>query len=156
MTIRPAREEDYARIGELGELLVRTHHDWNASRFLPVERMPGSVYTARVREELARGHGTVLVAEIDGQIAGYVFAGVEPESWKEIRPEAGYVHDLVVDEGHRRGGIGTALLNAAVEWFRARGIGRVMLWTAPQNERAQRLFKRAGFQATMLEMMLDG
>ena len=155
MTIRPAAADDWRRIGELSELLVRAHHAYDPSRFIPVDLLHAEVYTSRVRDEIARGTMTVRVADIDGTIVGFVFAGIEPENWKELRHEAGYVHDLVVDEADRRAGVGAALVASAIEWFDARGVARIMLWTAPQNVHAQRLFHRAGFRPTMIEMTLD-
>jgi ribosomal protein S18 acetylase RimI-like enzyme len=152
MTTRPVAENDWPRIGELGELLVRTHHAFNPSRFIHPDRLPGDLYTSRVQAEVARGHAVVHVAEMDGRIVGYVFAGLEPESWKELRHEAGYIHDIVVDQDYRNRRIGDALVAAAVDWFEARGVVRIMLWTAPQNVDAQRLFHRIGFRATMIEM----
>jgi len=154
MTIRPATAQDWPRISALSELLVHAHHTYDASRFIPVDALPGDVYAARVLEEIAGGRGTVLVADVDGSVVGYVFAGIEAESWKELRHQAGFVHDLVVEEGARRGGVGAALLERAVEWFTVRGVTRVMLWTAPQNVQAQRLFRRIGFRETMIEMTL--
>ena len=155
MTIRPATAEDWSRIGELSELLVGAHHGYDASRFIPVSMLPAGLYASRVRDEIAPGRGAVLVAEIGGRVVGYVFAGIEPDSWKELRREAGYVHDLVVDEAHRHAGIGSALLASAIEWFDTHRVTRIMLWTAPQNVRAQRLFRGAGFRQTMIEMTLD-
>lgn len=155
MTIRPVTASDWPRIGELSELLVRAHHGYDASRFMPVNMLPADVYTSRVRAEIERGQMIVRVADIDGGVVGYVFAGIEPESWKELRHEAGYIHDLVVDDTHRRSGIGGALLASAVEWFDTRQVTRIMLWTAPQNMQAQSLFRRTGFRQTMIEMTLD-
>jgi GNAT superfamily N-acetyltransferase len=146
---------DWTRVGELAESLVHAHCAFDAFRFLDPGSLPASLYTSRVQAEIARGHATLLVAESDGEIVGYVFAGIEPESWKELRHEAGFVHDLVVSEHHRVGGIGSALLASALEWFEARGIQRIMLWTAQENAGAQRLFGRVGFRPTMIEMTLD-
>jgi ribosomal protein S18 acetylase RimI-like enzyme len=154
MTIRPATTNDWSHIGRLSELLVRAHHAYDASRFIHPDVLPGDVYTARVRSEVDQGQMMLRVAETDGKIVGFVLAGIEPESWKELRHEAGYVHDIVVDEAHRHAGIGGALFAAALDWFEARGTSRVMLWTAPQNFEAQRLFRRVGFRPTMIEMTL--
>jgi ribosomal protein S18 acetylase RimI-like enzyme len=139
----------------LSEGLVSAHHELDPSRFISVDMLRGDDYTARVRSEIESGHVTVRVADVDSRIVGYVFAGIEPASWKELRREAGYIHDLVVDETHRRAGIGSALIASALEWFDARGVTRIMLWTAPQNTDAQRLFRRVGFRQTMIEMTLD-
>ena len=69
-----------------------------------------------------------------------------------LRGPAGVVYDLVVDPAHRRQGIGRMLLDATLEILKARGAPRVVLSTAEQNTAAQRLFDRAGFRPTMIEM----
>jgi ribosomal protein S18 acetylase RimI-like enzyme len=94
----------------------------------------------------------VFVAERDGAVVGYIYAGIEPQSWKELRERAGFIHDVVVAEGGRRSGVAAALIETAVDWLRTRGVPRVMLWTATQNEAAQQLFRRLGFRQTMIEM----
>jgi GNAT superfamily N-acetyltransferase len=103
---------------------------------------------AQLRDEQV----VILVAECGEGVVGYTYAGVGPQSWKELRDECGFVHDLVVEERMRGQGIATALLEAAIEWFRARGIPRVVLCTADRNEAAQRLFASRGFRRTMIEM----
>jgi GNAT superfamily N-acetyltransferase len=155
MTIHPAAGADWTGVGRLADLLVRTHHDFDKSRFVAPGFLPQDAYTARLRDETSRGHAIVLVAHIDDAVVGYVFAGVEPENWKELRHEAGYIHDLVVAPEQRRSGIGAALVEGAIGWFRARGIARVMLWTAWANVDAQQLFRRVGFRPTMIEMTLE-
>ena len=97
----------------------------------------------------------MFVAERQRRIVGYVYGAIEPLSWKDLRDECGFIHDLVVSEAARGGGIGEALLDAAVEWLREQGMPRVVLGTAAQNERAQRLFERHGFRPTMVEMTLE-
>ena len=64
---------------------------------------------------------------------GYVYAGLEPQSWKELREAAGFVHDVVVTDDARRAGVATALMDAALAWLKSRGAPRVMLWTAEPN-----------------------
>jgi len=97
----------------------------------------------------------VFVADQDGRVVGYVYAGLEPLSWKELRGPAGFIHDIVVEDQARGAGVARELIGAAVQWLRQRGAPRVMLWTAAQNERAQRLFDAAGFRKTMIEMTLE-
>ena len=63
-----------------------------------------------------------------------------------------FVHDIIVDEQCRGCGIADALLDAAFDWMRERGVARAMLWTASVNETARRLFERRGFRSTMVEM----
>jgi ribosomal protein S18 acetylase RimI-like enzyme len=155
MTIRPAAAADWPRVGELAGLLVRMHHQFDPSRFVHPRTLGADAYIAHLHEELGRGGSMVHVAEDGGQIVGYVFAGIEPESWKELRQRAGYIHDLVVDEAHRRLGVGRALVASALDWFAARGVRQTLLWSGHANAAAQRLFLSLGFRPTMIEMTRD-
>jgi len=83
---------------------------------------------------------------------GYVYAGLEPQSWQELRDPAGFIHDVVVEPAARGQGLATRLVEAAAAWLEEHGAPRVMLWTAEKNPTAQRLFERAGFRRTMIEM----
>jgi GNAT superfamily N-acetyltransferase len=152
MLIRPATAEDLTSLGRLGALLMRAHHDFDRERFLSPGTNPEIGYAQFLGGRLADSNGVVLVAELEGRVVGYVYAGIEPLSWKELRDECGYVHDLIVDPEHRGHQAGARLLEAAIAWLRGKGMPRVVLWTAEQNTGAQRLFARSQFRRTMIEM----
>ena len=64
----------------------------------------------------------VLVAEREGEVVGYAYAGMEGNDYMALRGPAGVLYDLVVDPAHRRQRVGTALLDAALDALsRARG-----------------------------------
>ena len=151
-TIRRAIESDAAALGRLGGLLLRTHYEFDRQRFMAPGDDPESGYASFLRWQMQEEDVAIFVAEQDGQVAGYVYAGLEPQSWKELREAAGFIHDVIVDAKGRRTGIATALVEAAAEWLKERGAPRVLLWTASPNEGAQRLFERLGFRRTMIEM----
>jgi ribosomal protein S18 acetylase RimI-like enzyme len=150
--IRPAEERDLSVLGRLGAIMVRLHHGFDRDRFMSPGANVEEGYAWFLGTQLTELDAFVAVAEEGGEIVGYVYAGLEPESWKELRGPAGFVHDLVVDERVRGRGIGTKLAEAAASWLESRGAPRVMLWTAQKNEGAQRLFERLGFRRTMIEM----
>jgi ribosomal protein S18 acetylase RimI-like enzyme len=153
--IRPAAPDDLPALGRLGALLMRAHHAFDARRFLPPGEDPEGGYAWFLGTQLADEDVTVLVAEQDGRILGYAYAGVEPLSWKDLRDACGFLHDLVVAPGDRRQGVGSALLDEIVGWLRGKGLPRMVLSTAEQNGEAQRLFARRGFRRTMVEMTLE-
>lgn len=157
-TIRPATAADVRAIGRLGALLVRTHHDFDPQRFLEATPRTESAYGSFLGSQLEEPSVLVLVAERDGEVLGYAYAGVEGHDYMSLRGPAGVLHDIVVDPAHREHGVGRALLDATLAELAARGAPRVVLSTAEQNEAAQRLFTRAGFRRTMIEMTreLDG
>jgi len=152
-SIRRATAEDAVELGRLGAMLMRTHYAFDAQRFLSPGDAPEKGYASFLRSQLRQPDVVVFVATLTGgDVAGYVYAGLEPMSWKELRGEAGFVHDVAVDPSARRLGIAAALLEAAMEWLKEQGAPRVVLWTAEQNADAQRLFARVGFRRTMIEM----
>jgi ribosomal-protein-alanine N-acetyltransferase len=55
------------------------------------------------------------------------------------------IHNLAVDPGHRRQGIGHSLLQAVVDEARSRRLNRVTLEVRKSNETAQRLYRSVGF-----------
>jgi ribosomal protein S18 acetylase RimI-like enzyme len=150
--IRRAIESDAAALGRLGGLLLRTHYEFDRQRFMAPGDDPESGYASFLRWQMQEEDVAIFVAEQDGQVAGYVYAGLEPQSWKELRDAAGFIHDVIVDAAGRRTGMATALVEAAAQWLKQRGAPRVLLWTASPNEGAQRLFERLGFRRTMIEM----
>lgn len=155
MQIRKAGPQDAAALGRLGTMLMRTHYAFDPQRFLAPAAGAERGYASFLRSVLDSPDDCVFVAEEDGAIAGYVYAALEPLSWKELRGPAGFIHDVAVDEEARSGGIGTKLMETAIDWLRERGAPRVVLWSAAPNVRAQALFHRLGFRDTMVEMTLD-
>jgi len=152
IAIRPALESDLPVLGRLGALLIETHYRFDPQRFMAPGDQTAEGYAWFLGTQLREDDVVVLVAERNSSVVGYVYAGLEPQSWKELREACGFIHDVAVDERVRRGGVATALIGAAAEWLRAHGAPRVVLWTAHQNEGAQRLFERLGFRRTMVEM----
>jgi ribosomal protein S18 acetylase RimI-like enzyme len=152
IVIREAVQGDAEALGRMGAALLRLHHGFDGDRFMAPGANPEEGYGRFLGAARRQKDSVVLVAEHDRMILGYVFAGIEPRSWKELRDVAGFVHDVWVAEEARGSGVGERLVEAAAEWIYARGVRRVMLWTAEKNGPAQRLFERLGFRRTMIEM----
>lgn len=153
--IRPAERRDLTALGRMGAALMQTHYAFDSQRFLSPSDDAEAGYAHFLGSQLDEEDTVVMVADLDGAVAGYVYAGVEPLSWKELRDEAGFIHDLLVADEARNSGVGQQLLDAAIAWLRQRGMPRTVLWTAATNTGAQRLFRRRGFRATMMEMTLE-
>jgi ribosomal protein S18 acetylase RimI-like enzyme len=99
----------------------------------------------------------VLVAVVDGELAGYVQLGRAtplPAS-DHVRMIGG----IAVADGHRRRGVGRALVDAAAAEARARGARRLTLRVLGPNTGARHLYESAGFVvegSLRGEFMLDG
>lgn len=158
VNIRPAAPADLAAIGRLGALLVRMHYDFDPARFIAATPQTERRYGSFIGTQLEEPNALILVAVHHREVIGYAYAGVEGYDYMSLRGPAGVLHDIVVDPGHRGRGVGRMLLDAALAALKTRGAPRVVLSTAEGNDSAQRLFARAGFRRTMLEMTreLDG
>ena len=150
--IRRAADADVVALGRLGAVLLRTHYGFDQQRFMAPGDDPEEGYAWFLGTQLHAADVAVFVAEHQGSVVGYIYAGIEPQSWQQLREESGFIHDVVVDERGRRRGLAGRLVEAAVEWLASRGMPRVLLWTAAQNDDAQRVFARLGFRRTMVEM----
>lgn len=158
VTIRRATAADLDKIGKLGALLVRTHHDFDPQRFLAATSNTEVRYGAFLGSQLDKPSVVILVAEKGGEAIGYTYAGVEGTDYMSLRGPAGVLYDIVVDPGHRGRGVGRQLLESTLSVLKAKGAPRVVLSTAERNLPAQHLFESAGFRRTMVEMTreMDG
>ena len=152
IVIRRATDADLPAVGQLGGLLLRVHYEFDGNRFMRPGAGAEDGYAWFLGTQLTEPDALVLVAEVDGRIAGYLYAAIEPRNWKELRDEAAFIHDILVADRHRKGGIAQALIEASLTWARSRNVPRVMLWTATPNERARRLFERLCFRPTIVEI----
>ena len=81
-----------------------------------------------------RSERTTLVAEVDGELVGYVQFG------------DANLHRLYVEATLQGRGLGRRLLHAALEHPRLARASRVFLTVWEENERAVRLYESAGFE----------
>jgi RimJ/RimL family protein N-acetyltransferase len=139
VTIRRATPADAAALVELGRAVssepegwLITDHDW---RNVADERR----YLRAVRRS---PHAAVFVAEDESGLVGRLSLA------RDSHPASPHVADLglMVAAGHRRQGIGRALLARAVEWARESGIEKLELHVFPYNEPAIRLYRQFGFE----------
>jgi putative acetyltransferase len=104
--------------------------------------------------------GVLLVARVDGRVAGSVAA----HQWQ---PGVCEMKRLFVRDEFRGAGCGHALVQSVIAWARDAGYQRILLDTLPVMEAAQRMYRQLGFQevapyrlnpvpgARFLELALD-
>ena len=90
-------------------------------------------------EALADESNFLLVCETFEGIAGYA------DTWCVL--DEATVTNIAVREDFRRRGIGAALLQAALDMAKERGISAVTLEVRKSNESAIKLYNRFGFEA---------
>jgi ribosomal protein S18 acetylase RimI-like enzyme len=149
---RPATRADLPRLGRLGALLVEEYHELNPQRFIRTRDRTPADYALFLVSQLEKPDVIVLVADDNGDVIGYSYGTVEGYDYMSLRGPAGVVQEVVVDPEFRNRGVGRLLLDATLAALESRGVPRVVLTTAEGSEPARRLFTRAGFRPTMIEM----
>jgi len=96
-----------------------------------------------VRAGLASSEVSLLVADDDGEIVGFTSCGISRDS--DAGPELGEVWSFFVAAGRWRGGVGRALMAAALEDLRLRGYAHATVWSFDANERANAFYEAQGF-----------
>jgi ribosomal protein S18 acetylase RimI-like enzyme len=86
------------------------------------------------------GHGAVLVARVDGRLAGAVMTGHDGHR--------GAVYYLGVDPAERRHGLGRALVASAEEWCRTRGVPKINLLVRKENLGVLSFYDAIGYRDT--------
>lgn len=91
--------------------------------------------------------GAVFLAEREGAPAGWlmVYEHEAPPYVLEAERRTAIICELYVEEAARGQGIGRALIAAAEDWSRSRGLGVVQIGHLAENRPAARSYEKAGF-----------
>jgi GNAT superfamily N-acetyltransferase len=129
----------------VAELIVAA---WQAAYrgIIPDEMLDGMSapeIAAAWRQILAEGHRTVLVAEADGKVCGFVGFGKARDD--DLDPvQVAEVYGIYVHPAWWGRGAGRALFEAAIVWLRENGYLYLVLWTMRDNARAREFYERMG------------
>jgi len=137
--IREAVPGDASALVELARDVGSEPERW----LISTSRWRGAGEERRYLRSLRRSRdAAVFVAEVPDGVVGRLSVGRDPH------PASSHVADLglMVARGHRRLGIGRALLARAVEWARGAGVSKLELHVFPHNLPAIRLYESFGFR----------
>lgn len=140
--VRPATPDDAEAMARVHDRSYRAFY----RGILPDEAMNFRTVedrTAEWRQSIESGVGIASAAVVDGTIVGVSFAF--EDRGDDVPARTGQLSTLFIDPDHVRRGHGRALLDAAVEWFRALELTSAVLWCLEENERARRFYEALGW-----------
>jgi ribosomal protein S18 acetylase RimI-like enzyme len=141
-SIRTARADDreaLAAIARESHRITRFYHDPNFP-----DRRCDELYAQWILSSCEDPASDVLVADIGGGAAGYVTCALDADR--------GRIGLIAVASGHRRGGIGGALVEAALRRFADSGVSEAVVVTQGRNTAALRVFTRAGYSIERMQL----
>lgn len=123
VTVRAMEERDLDRVSEVESLSFSS--PWSKDAFAKeLEENKLAVY---------------LVAEYDGEIAGYM------GMWKVV--DEGHITNIAVDPECRERGVGGALLSAMIQKAEELELLSMTLEVRASNTKAQKLYEKYGFES---------
>jgi GNAT superfamily N-acetyltransferase len=98
---------------------------------------------------------TLLVAEEQGRLIGFVYAVVERELPIYLCQEFAVIREWWVEPAFRRRGVGKALIELAIAELAAVGVGQLRVRIASGDADTRALLGRCGFRAATCDMVKE-
>ena len=112
-------------------------------------RYEPDLWEGRVTYYLRRAPEGSVVAEIDGEVAGFMLGDIRSGEFG-IEEECGWIEVLGVDPGFAGRGVGRALAGEMLKRYAARGVRRVRTMVDSSMPEVEAFFTRLGFAADTL------
>ena len=134
--VRSLTELDLDGIVRIGEM--------TRSRYEP------DLWESRVTYYLRRAPEGSLVAEVEGEVAGFMLGDVRSGEFG-IEEQCGWIEVMGVDPDLAGRGVGRALAEEMLKRYRVRGVNKVRTMVDSSMPEVEAFFKRLGFEADTLK-----
>jgi dTDP-4-amino-4,6-dideoxy-D-galactose acyltransferase len=143
VTIAPVAATE---VPALREIAAGSHHD---SRFYAdpgfATARVNALYETWIEQSCQDKAKVVFVAHWQGQVAGYLACACDST-------QTGRISLIAVATGFQGQGIGGALVETGLDWFRKQQLQDVCVVTQGRNTRAMRMYERFGFTVQAIQL----
>ena len=118
-----------------------------AEYYGPKGDTPLDPFTSEERMKQMISLDDLVVAEVDGAFAGFVYFFVDSHPWFEPRVKRyGHILEVHVKKEYQGVGLATRMLGCAIEDLKKRDVNVVYIDAGEDNAKAIRLYKKMGFR----------
>ena len=156
MSVRPYNPETDA--DQLRDCMIELQNfERNIDPRMPSGEDIADEYVVEMLNRCRQCDGQVLVADVDGEIAGYVtiLNRVQSDDLDDGNIEFGLVADLVVRKAFRGSGLGKKLMAAAEQYARDDDVRWLRISVMAANRGATELYSALGFDEIYIELEKD-
>ncbi|UOE46786.1 GNAT family N-acetyltransferase [Mucilaginibacter sp. SMC90] len=149
MLIRKATIEDLPVLLQFEQEIINTERPFDSTL------KPGDISYYDLKAFIASLEAEVLVAEIDGKIAGSGYARIKnnPDTYYDFENYA-YLGFMYVLPAYRGKGVNQALIEELKKWAGKQGLAEIRLEVYNDNIGAIKAYEKAGFEKRMIEMRI--
>jgi ribosomal protein S18 acetylase RimI-like enzyme len=152
MEILKAKSEHVSEIVLLNDAVQKMHAEQHPEVF----KYPTNFEEMEkfFRDIISTEDNFIFLAKISDQPVGYVWGAIlrKPENVFKYGQQWMYIHQLSVEPGHRRKGVGRSLMNAVQDVARRNGISSFVLDTWEFNKESHAFFEQLGFSCFNINM----
>jgi RimJ/RimL family protein N-acetyltransferase len=151
-------EEVYVRTATLNDLDTLLFFEQGiiaAERPFDETLKHGVIQYYDLQEMILSSNVELVVAELNGEIAGCGYARIEGAKPYLKHSQHAYLGFMYVLPQHRGKGIIAEIITALNEWAFSKGITELRLDVYHQNEAAFRAYEKAGFSKLMISMRME-
>lgn len=139
MKIREANKKDLPQLQKL--FLESQKHEASFDPEVVINEKTPQRVKQLIDEIFRNPDRTLLVAENDGNIVGYILIIYSPGVTK-----SGWVGEIFITKDARRKGIGSKLMNTAINWLKQKGSRAIKLTAYKTNKTALTFYKKHEFK----------
>ncbi len=103
--------------------------------------------TQFIKQRIENADSDIFIALSSNKVRGFV--QLYPTLCSIAAANIYIVHDLFVDAGYRKTGVGKKLMNKATQWAKDNGAARLDLLTEKTNTKAQSLYEKLGYKKSL-------
>jgi len=142
--IREATIEDLKRVKFLWLKLAEEMYEYE--KYIYPSSENAERWFLSVSSTLGEGRGKVLVAQLNGEIVGFIYFIHSLSMFLEASKQVALISDMYVKPEFRRRGIGSLLLKKCFEKLRKLNIKHVTLSVLSENLAAVKFYEKHGFK----------
>lgn len=156
ITIRRARKADMDALAAMERKLLDHEgrvgrKDKNLRMYLKKRDNFEKRWIAFVNARVRKGMGLLLVAEVDGDIAGFSYNTAWPRG-ELFGVPVGVITSIYVNPKYRGHGISSRLKDEAFGWFKGKRIKYASIFLIPANTGPLKIYRRWGFKTYALNL----
>jgi len=147
--LRIANLDDLPTLLEFEQRLIK------AERPMDPSIKDGDISYYDISEMIKATNSEVFVVELDDEIVASGYAKIMDDRPYLKHTKQGYLGFMFVPEEHRGKGLNKLILNALIDWCKARNVFEIRLDVYDVNETAINAYEKSGFKNYLINMRFD-